>query len=863
MAVEVGSAYVTVWPNLNGSQWAKSINGALGSVNTEPTGKRLGGELGGGVGRGLSVAKVTIGNMLANAAGAGIGAIRDSLDAAISRVDTLNQFPRVMQNIGFSADEAASTVDELSKGIEGLPTSLDQIVSTTQAFALTLGDLGQAADVALAVNDGLLAFGASSYEASLAVRQLNQMIATNKYDMQSWNSINSMAPGLLDTVARGMLGASGSAAQLREALNSGQISTDQFLDALVKLDTEGGNGVTAFSETARTATGGIKTSMDNVKTAITKNLANIIDALNGSGAISDFFDGLKDVINKVGGGLTIAAQKVGEFIGFLTSGTPQAQASCAAIAVAIGGIGVAALSINFNRLISEGGALSGVFTGLSTVINRLRSGFVSFQLATTLAGGGLRGVASAVSSLLGPVGMVAAVIGGLAAAFLGLYNTNEPFRQQMDAIGAQLKTTMGPALQSIMDALSQIAAAVMPPLTQLINALAPVLALVISTLAQLVATILPPIIEALTPILPIIAEIIGLVAEVVAQIATAVMPIIEQIAALIEEAMPTIQMIITNVMGVIKQVIDTVWPAIKIVIETVLGVIQGIIEAIMCVIQGDWEGAWNAIKGVGEKLWNGIKELASTIWNGIKTLASNVWNGIKDVITNLLGKLKENIEKALNNIKTFWTNIWTNVKDFVSNIWNNIKEGVKNGVNNIVEGVKSIPEKIKNFFSNAGQWLLDAGKNIIQGLINGIKRAIGRLGEALGNIGNFIKEHKGPEDYDRKLLVPAGQLIMQGLQEGITKSIPSLRKTLGGVSDEVAGFSSELSTGATYQAEAVMSTSWAAARLPRASRQDGRQITMNVTINVNAQDESRALGIGRSVAQELYVELNRRERALA
>ena len=45
--------------------------------------------------------------------------ITSSLDGAIARFDTLNSFPRVLQMMGFDAQESQKAIDKLSEGIDG------------------------------------------------------------------------------------------------------------------------------------------------------------------------------------------------------------------------------------------------------------------------------------------------------------------------------------------------------------------------------------------------------------------------------------------------------------------------------------------------------------------------------------------------------------------------------------------------------------------------------------------------------------------------------------------------------------------------------------------------------------------------
>ncbi len=308
--VEVATGYVTLYPRMS-SDFKTSVETMTATTATSSSSK-----FSSKFSKGLSTAGLVAGNLITGALSTAVSAVASSIDSAVSRVDTLNQFPKVMSNLGFSTEEADASLSKLSDGIQGLPTALDEIVGNTQTLSLTLGDLNKGTDVALALNDGMLTYGASASSVSNAVFQLNQMISAGSYDLASWRSVIESAPGYMDQVAESCLGAGASANDLREALNGGTVTTDQFLDAIVTLDQEGSDSVVAFAEQAKTATGGIATSFTNVQTAITKNLANFIDEMNGDeGNIAKIADSLKGVINDIGGALLPLGTIAGEGIG--------------------------------------------------------------------------------------------------------------------------------------------------------------------------------------------------------------------------------------------------------------------------------------------------------------------------------------------------------------------------------------------------------------------------------------------------------------------------------------------------------------------------------------------------------------------
>lgn len=90
----------------------------------------------------------------------------DSLGGAIQRFDTLESFPRVMQAMGHSTEDVTRSTKKLANGIEGLPTTLNEVVGTAQRLTSITGDLGRSTDLTLALNNAFLASGASSMDAS-------------------------------------------------------------------------------------------------------------------------------------------------------------------------------------------------------------------------------------------------------------------------------------------------------------------------------------------------------------------------------------------------------------------------------------------------------------------------------------------------------------------------------------------------------------------------------------------------------------------------------------------------------------------------------------------------------------------------
>jgi len=123
----------------------------------------------------------------------GIGVLRDSVGSAVARFDTLNAYPKVMKQMGYSTSDTNKSVGILKKGVDGLPTSLQDLTKSAQSFAILEKNASKGAKTATALNDAFLASGASAGDASRGVQQYSQMLATGKVDMQSWRTLRNYA----------------------------------------------------------------------------------------------------------------------------------------------------------------------------------------------------------------------------------------------------------------------------------------------------------------------------------------------------------------------------------------------------------------------------------------------------------------------------------------------------------------------------------------------------------------------------------------------------------------------------------------------------------------------------------------------
>ena len=252
-----------------------------------------------------------------------------------------------------------------------------------------------------------------------------------------------------------------------------------------------------------------------------------------------------------------------------------------------------------------------------------------------------------------------------------------------------------------------------------------------------------------------------------------------------------------------KMLIEGLWNGICFVWETICNFFINIGTAIanFFIDAGKW--LWDAGCSIINGLWEGICSIWETVCNffiGIGTAIANFFIGagqwLWDAGCSILNGLWEGICNIWNGICEFFMNIGQNIINFFAGagqwLWDagcSILNGLWDGICSIWNGIcdffGNIGNNICNFFSNAGQWLFDAGANILQGFWDGICSIWDGVCDFFSGVGDWIVEHKGPESYDKNLLVNAGTWIMEGFQNGLNVGFNKVQEMVSNVGPRV------------------------------------------------------------------------------
>jgi TP901 family phage tail tape measure protein len=157
------------------------------------------------------------------------------------------------------------------------------------------------------------------------------------------------------------------------------------------------------------------------------------------------------------------------------------------------------------------------------------------------------------------------------------------------------------------------------------------------------------------------------------------------------------------------------------------------------------------------RLLHALGDIVSFIFTVLTGTGNWVDSHVLVPLVNFFINLPGRLLRALGNIISF---VWNSLVG--SGDW--IEEHV---LVPLVQWFIDLPQRIVNDLGDLGKVLWNAGIALIKGFWDGMKHIWEDVKNWIGSIGSWVSDHKGPLDYDRKLLIPHGRAIMQGFNKGL------------------------------------------------------------------------------------------------
>ncbi|HGF8282888.1 TPA: phage tail tape measure protein [Enterococcus faecium] len=677
--------------------------------------------------------------------------------------EALKYVAPVANSMGISLEETAAAIGIMSDaGIKG-----------SQAGTTLRGALSRLARPTKAMQDTMDNLGVSFYDADGKMKPLKTQVELLK------KAFEGLTPEQQQNALVTLYG--------QESLSGMMALIDKGPDSLGKL-----------TKSLKDSDG----AADNMARTMQDNMNSSIEQMFGA------FESAAIVIQKI---LAPSIKKVADAISGLVEKFVSAPESTQRLVVAIGAIAIA-----IGPVLYALGMLVKAFQTMKVGLGVLGNGISLFKK-----------LGSAIGFLTSPVGLVIAAVALLVVGFIYLWNTSEDFRNFWIGLWEGIKSAVSSAVEWIQNAwkstgewfnnlwksIKEGADNVWTTIQEAPGKAADWIKNKWTETKEFFSSIWDGIKEAASSAWE---GIVNILAPYVIAIKNVFQPMIDfftnlwsQIGSIAGSAWEIIK---TAVMGPILLLIDLItgnfnqlkedasmlWTTLTTNIQNIITTFVDIVVGYYTALKDTVINIWNVLTSTIKDVWNSfttwIKETTNNIVNSIK----QGWNNLKQGTIDLFNNMIQGAKDLWNSFKAWFINLVIGTKDNIIQGWENLKQGTIDTFNNLVSSAQEVWDNLVNAVSDTVDrvtgWfdnlknidLLAAGKAIMDSFLEGLQNAWKSVQDFVGGIGDWIREHKGPIQYDRKLLIPAGQAIMNGLNKGLTGGFNDVQNTVGSMADFIA-----------------------------------------------------------------------------
>lgn len=370
-----------------------------------------------------------VGNVLADAFSAITSEIGNLAGEAGSAADSLTKFESTMQFAGFDAGEISEVSSAMQDYAARTVYDLETVANTTaQLGANGVANYEQLTEAAGKLN--AVAGGNADTFKSVAM-VLTQTAGAGKLTTENWNQLTDAIPGASGVLQQAMLENGAYVGNFREAMEKGEITADEFNQAIMQL------GFADAAVQAAESTATIEGALGNLR-------ANITDFITAALTEGGGMELLTTAINNISQAFTDLTANI-DWVAFKESVTGAFEG----ISQFLGDLWNNILSPMLDFIMNNGELIISVIAGIGAA-------FIAWQTVTSIinAVSAAQAVLNAVMNA-NPIMLVITLIAGLVTAFITAYNTSEEFRNTVNAVFEAVRSTISSVVNSIVTFFTQ------------------------------------------------------------------------------------------------------------------------------------------------------------------------------------------------------------------------------------------------------------------------------------------------------------------------------------------------------------------------------------------------------------------------
>ncbi|HGF7102108.1 TPA: tape measure protein [Enterococcus faecium] len=300
-----------------------------------------------------------------NAISSVVSGVQGLVGEAVNASDSLMKFSKTMEFANFGKSQIESSKKEMKDYADKTVYGLEEILNTTAQLASN-GIPNYTELTKAAGNLNAVAGGSSDTFKSVAM-MLTQTAGAGKLTTENWNQLADAIPGASGLLQEAMLKNGAYTGNFRDAMAQGQITSDEFNQAIVQL------GMNDGAVKAATSTDTLSGSWEQMKSTVINGLQSIIDKVG--------VENITGFINRVTKGIENSIPKITQFIGWLRDiGTwiVENREPLTWIVGIIGGITLAVKALNVASMLLAitGGTLAAPFVAVGVALGALAGALV-------------------------------------------------------------------------------------------------------------------------------------------------------------------------------------------------------------------------------------------------------------------------------------------------------------------------------------------------------------------------------------------------------------------------------------------------------------------------------------------------------